>query len=54
MSGEQAPADTQPCPGGAIITHLTEFDPDYDTQGVRGYTSLGFSGLARVTIERMG
>lgn len=44
--GEQAPADRQPCPGGAIITHLTEYDPDFDPQGVRGYTSLGFSGLA--------
>ena len=39
---------TQPCPGGAIITHLTEYDPDFDPQGVRGYTSLGFSGLAPV------
>ncbi|HEX8953308.1 MAG TPA: alpha-amylase family glycosyl hydrolase [Polyangia bacterium] len=47
--GEQAPSDTQTCPpGGAIITHLTEYDPDYDPQGVRGYTSLGFSGLAPV------
>ncbi len=46
--GEQAPADVQPCPGGAIITHLTEYDPDYDPQGVRGYTSLGFSGLAPI------
>jgi glycosidase len=46
--GEQAPANTQPCPGGAIITHLTEYDPDYDPQGVRGYTSLGFSGLAQI------
>jgi alpha-amylase len=46
--GEQPPADTQPCPGGAVITHLTEYDPDYDTQGVRGYTSLGFSGLAPI------
>jgi len=46
--GEQAPADRQPCPTGAIITHLTEYDPDFDTQGVRGYTSLGFSGLAPV------
>ena len=46
--GEQAPADRQPCPGGAIITHLSEYDPDYDPQGVRGYTSLGFSGLAAV------
>ena len=46
--GEQAPADRQPCPGGAIITHLTEYDPDFDPQGVRGYTSLGFSGLAPV------
>jgi glycosidase len=46
--GEQAPADRQPCPGGAIITHLTEYDPDFDPKGVRGYTSLGFSGLAPV------
>jgi len=46
--GEQAPANTQPCPGGAIITHLTEYDPDYDPEGVRGYTSLGFSGLAQI------
>jgi alpha-amylase len=46
--GEQPPADQQPCPGGAIITHLTEYDPDFDPQGVRGYTSLGFSGLAPV------
>jgi alpha-amylase len=46
--GEQPPADSQPCPGGAIITHLTEYDPDFDPQGVRGYTSLGFSGLAPI------
>jgi alpha-amylase len=46
--GEQPPMDTQPCPGGAIITHLTEYDPDFDPLGVRGYTSLGFSGLAPI------
>jgi glycosidase len=46
--GEQAPADSQPCPGGAIITHITEYDPDYDPNGVRGYTSLGFSGPAPI------
>ncbi len=47
--GEQAPSNTQTCPpGGAIITHLTEYDPDYDPLGVRGYTSLGFSGLAQI------
>jgi alpha-amylase len=44
--GAQPPGDTQPCPGGPVITHLTEFDPDYDPKGVRGYTSLGFSGPA--------
>ena len=46
--GEQPPADTQSCPNGAVITHITEYDPDYDPQGVRGYTSLGFSGLAPI------
>lgn len=46
--GEQPPADQQPCPGGAIITHVTEYDPDYDPNGVRGYTSLGFSGPAPI------
>lgn len=46
--GEQAPADRQPCPGGAIISHITEYDPDFDPNGVRGYTSLGFSGPAPV------
>ncbi len=46
--GEQAPANSQPCPGGAIITHVTEYDPDYDPNGVRGYTSLGFSGPAPI------
>ncbi|MDB4967952.1 MAG: Neopullulanase [Myxococcales bacterium] len=46
--GEQPPADTQPCPGGAVITHISEYDPDFDPQGVRGYTSLGFSGLAPI------
>ncbi|HZS36467.1 MAG TPA: alpha-amylase family glycosyl hydrolase [Polyangia bacterium] len=46
--GEQAPADRQPCPGGAIITHITEYDPDFDPNGVRGYTSLGFSGQAPI------
>jgi alpha-amylase len=46
--GEQSPADTQPCPGGAIITHISEYDPDFDPSGVRGYSSLGFSGLAPV------
>jgi alpha-amylase len=46
--GAQPPGDTQPCPGGAVITHLTEFDPDYDPNGVRGYTSLGFSGPAPI------
>ncbi|HEX4458125.1 MAG TPA: alpha-amylase family glycosyl hydrolase [Polyangia bacterium] len=46
--GEQAPADVQPCPGGAIITHISEYDPDFDPNGVRGYSSLGFSGPAPV------
>jgi alpha-amylase len=46
--GEQPPADTQTCPNGAVITHITEYDPDYDPHGVRGYTSLGFSGLAPI------
>jgi glycosidase len=46
--GEQSPMNTQPCPGGAIITHITEYDPDYDPSGVRGYTSLGFSGPAPI------
>jgi alpha-amylase len=46
--GEQAPANVQPCPGGAIITHITEYDPDFDPNGVRGYTSLGFSGPAPI------
>jgi glycosidase len=46
--GEQPPMNTQTCPNGAVITHITEYDPDYDPQGVRGYTSLGFSGLAPV------
>ena len=35
-------------PDGAVITHLTEFDPDYDPRGVQGYTSLGFSGPAPI------
>jgi alpha-amylase len=46
--GEQPPANTQPCPNPAVITHISEYDPDYDPQGVRGYTSLGFSGLAPI------
>ncbi len=46
--GAQPPGDTQPCPGGPVITHLTEFDPDFDPHGVRGYTSLGFSGAAPI------
>jgi glycosidase len=44
--GESSPMNTQPCPGGAIITHISEYDPDYDPNGIRGYTSLGFSGPA--------
>src|SRR6185369_10206573 len=46
--GVHPPADTQPCPQPAVITHLTEFDPDFDPRGVQGYTSLGFSGPAPV------
>jgi glycosidase len=47
--GVAPPADTMPCPQNPpLITHLTEYDPDFDPQGVRGYTSLGFSGLAPV------
>jgi glycosidase len=47
--GVAAPMDTMPCPQNPpLITHLTEYDPDFDPQGVRGYTSLGFSGPAPV------
>ncbi len=46
--GEQPPANTQPCPSPATITHINEYDPDYDPKGVRGYTSLGFSGPAQI------
>ncbi len=47
--GVQPPMDQQACPQPAVITHLTEYDPDYDPRGVQGYTSLGFSGPAPVT-----
>jgi alpha-amylase len=47
--GVAPPADKQPCPQNPpLITHLTEYDPDFDPVGVRGYTSLGFSGPAPV------
>jgi alpha-amylase len=46
--GVQPPMDSQPCPQPAVITHLTEYDPDFDSRGVQGYTSLGFSGPAPV------
>jgi glycosidase len=46
--GVQPPMDSQACPMPAVITHLTEYDPDYDPNGVEGYTSLGFSGPATV------
>ncbi len=46
--GVQPPADSQACPVPPVITHLTEYDPDYDSRGVQGYTSLGFSGPAAV------
>ncbi len=46
--GEAAPADKMACPGGALISHITEYDPDFDPNGVRGYTSLGFSGAAPI------
>jgi glycosidase len=47
--GVAAPMDKMPCPQNPpLITHLTEYDPDYDPLGVRGYTSLGFSGPAPV------
>ena len=46
--GNLPPADSQPCPNGATITHLSEYDPDFDPRGVQGYTSLGFSGPAPV------
>ena len=46
--GEQPPMNVQSCPNPAVITHITEYDPDYDPNGVRGYTSLGFSGPAPV------
>ncbi len=47
--GTAPPADKMPCPQNPpLITHLTEYDPDFDPLGVRGYTSLGFSGPAPV------
>jgi glycosidase len=46
--GEQPPMDRQACPDPPVITHVTEYDPDYDPNGVRGYTSLGFSGPAPI------
>jgi glycosidase len=46
--GAQPPMNTQPCPQPAVITHISEYDPDYDPNGVRGYTSLGFSGPAPI------
>jgi len=48
--GVAPPANMQPCPQNPpLITHLTEYDPDFDPTGViRGYTSLGFSGPAPV------
>ena len=46
--GVQPPANSQACPIPPVITHLTEYDPDYDSRGVQGYTSLGFSGPAAV------
>ena len=46
--GVQPPMDQQACPGPPVITHLTEYDPDFDPRGVQGYTSLGFSGPAQV------
>lgn len=30
------------------ITHVTEYDPDYDPRGIRGFTSLGEFGLAPI------
>lgn len=30
------------------VEHLTEYDPDFDPNGVQAYTSLGFSGLAPI------
>jgi glycosidase len=47
--GVASPMDKMPCPQNPpLITHLTEYDPDYDPNGVRGYTSLGFSGPAQI------
>jgi glycosidase len=47
--GVAPPMDKMACPQNPpLITHLSEFDPDYDPNGVRGYTSLGFSGPAEI------
>jgi alpha-amylase len=47
--GLAPPADRMPCPQNPpLITHLTEYDPDFDPEGIKGYTSLGFSGPAPV------
>ena len=33
---------------GSPLIRITEYDPDYDTRGIQGYTSLGESGPAPV------
>src|SRR5260370_17482379 len=42
--GEQPPMDRQPCPTPPVITHVSEYHPDYDPQALPGYTSLAFPG----------
>ncbi len=48
--GLGCPAQTLTNGGCAMpaITHLTEYDPDFDARGIQAYTSLGESGPAPV------
>ena len=34
--------------GDSPVLHTTEYDPDYDSRGIQGYTSLGESGPAPI------
>jgi glycosidase len=42
MDGESPTTENGP------LARITEYDPDYDSRGIQGFTSLGLSGLAPI------
>lgn len=54
INGNGSPDDTLMGSGNhSPLTRITEWDPDYDSRGIQGWTSLGESGLARIVWVNM-